>query len=95
LKRVIDIQVFGQTIRVRHEDEDYIRGLEQFLNEKVEMIQSNQKSSSTINLAARTVITLADDYLSLRTEKEQTAREVEEKAKRLVEFIDAKKVLVD
>jgi len=90
LKKVIEIMVFGQPIRIRHEDEEYVKELESFISEKVEVIQRSQKASSTVNLAARAVITLADEYLSLSKEKERITREIQDKTSSLIKFIDTK-----
>lgn len=90
MKKVIEIMVFGQPIRIRHEDEEYVKELESFISEKVEVIQRSQKASSTVNLAARAVITLADEYLSLSKEKERITREIQDKTSSLIKFIDTK-----
>ncbi len=92
-KKVVDLVVFGQVIRIKHEDEQYVQRIQEFINEKVETVEKSQKASSTINVAARTVITLVDELFSMQKEKEEVEKEVEDKAKRLIEFIDSKGVL--
>lgn len=95
MKKTIEVQILGQRIRVRHEDEGYIRKLETFINEKIRMHEGEAKSSSGLHAALRGMITLADEFFSLRLEKEQLERQVEDKARKLIEFIDEKAVLTE
>lgn len=92
LKKSVDINVLGQNIRIKHEDEDYIRDLENFVNQKLEVIEKQQKVTN-IQLAARVLVVIADDYLSMLKEKENLQQVVEEKAKKLIHLIDEKAVM--
>lgn len=92
-KKPFDLQVLGLSIRIRHDDENYVRKIQELIDKKIEMVEKGQKTSSTITVAARTIITLADELFSLSRERDEVKKEVEDKAKRLIEFIDAKGIL--
>ena len=86
-KKSIDVNVLGQSIRIKHEDEDYIRVREKYVNATVDSIQKHQKVSN-VQLAARVLIVIADDYHSTIREKESFEKSVDEKARQMIDFID-------
>ncbi len=86
-KMTLEVSILGQQIRIKHEDEEYVRGLERFLQEKVEDVQK-QQNITTLNMAARVLLILADEYFSLAKEQEDARRVVDDKAKKMIEFID-------
>lgn len=88
-KMSLEVSILGQQIRIKHEDEEYVRGLEKFINEKIENTQS-QKNIPTLQLAARVLLILADEYFSL---EEDVRKIVDDKAKKMIEFIDKKAAL--
>lgn len=95
MKKSIEVQILGQRIRVRHEDEGYIRKLETFINEKIRMHEGDGKSTSGLDAALRGMISLADEFFSLLSEKEKLEKQVEDKARKLIELIDEKAALTE
>jgi len=88
-ERVVEIKVFGQTFSVKTEnDEDHIQAVAQYVNEKIDEIQSKTRSVSTVNVAILTALNIADDLLKERAQRKALLREVEVKSKDLVERID-------
>jgi cell division protein ZapA (FtsZ GTPase activity inhibitor) len=93
LKKTIEVQILGQKVRIRHEDEAYVRQLENFVNERVRMHGSDLRSSSGLQLAIRAMMTIGDEYFTAIKEKESVEKKVEEKTRELIDFIDQKAAL--
>ena len=90
-ERYVEIKVFGQTYTVKtDEEEDYIRKVAQYVNEKMEEVLRKTRSVSTLNVAILTALNIADDLLRERDKREALVREVEVKSKNLVEQIELK-----
>ena len=86
-KEVFDINVLGQTVRLKHDDADYVRRLEKFVKEKLKTIQT-QPSVTSLQAAVRLLLLLADDYFSALKEKEAIEENVDSKAKEMIDFLD-------
>ncbi|MEW6439495.1 MAG: cell division protein ZapA [bacterium] len=95
MKKTIDVQVLGQNVRIRHEDEEYIRQLESFVNERIRMQEADPKAGSNLQLAIRGLLTIADEYFTAIREKESVRKEVEDKARKLIHFIDQQAALLE
>jgi len=87
----LDVNILGQQVRIKHDNEEYVRGLEKFLNEKI-MDAQRQQNITTLQLAARVLLVLADEVFSLEKEQEKVKQIVEDKARQMIEFIDRKTV---
>jgi cell division protein ZapA (FtsZ GTPase activity inhibitor) len=88
-KRSVDVNILGQTIRIRHDDEEYVRLLEGFVNEKLESLQTQQKIPS-LQLAARVLLILADEYFGAQRERDDLQRSIDQKAQKMIDLIDGK-----
>lgn len=86
-KKVFDINVLGQTVRLKHDDADYVRRLEGFVKEKLKTIQT-QPSVTSLQAAVRLLLLLADDYFSALKEKEAIEENVDNKAREMIDFLD-------
>jgi cell division protein ZapA (FtsZ GTPase activity inhibitor) len=88
-KKIFDISVLGQIVRLKHDDEDYVRQLEAFVQEKLKTIQT-QPSVTSLQAAVRLLLLLADDYFSALKEKEAMEEDVDSKAKEMIDLLDRK-----
>ena len=88
-KKSIEINILGQSIRIKHENEEYIRHLEKYVNEKVENIQAQQDVTS-LQLAVRVLLVIVDEYFNVVKEKEGVEKKVDDRAKKMIRFIDSK-----
>jgi cell division protein ZapA (FtsZ GTPase activity inhibitor) len=86
-KKVFDINVLGQTVRLKHDDADYVRRLEDFVKERLKTIQT-QPSVTSLQAAVRLLLLLADDYFSALKEKEAIQENVDSKAREMIDFLD-------
>ena len=85
----VDVNILGQGIRIKHEDEEYVRLLEGFLNEKLESMQKQQRIPS-LQLAARALLVIADEYFSLQKATDDLQKRVDQKARKMIELIEEK-----
>lgn len=90
-KKTHEVSILGQNLRLKHEDGEYVRRLESYVSEKIEDAQ-NQQNIATLQLAARALLVLADECLTLQREKEEDQRAMNDRAQRMIEFIDKKAV---
>jgi cell division protein ZapA (FtsZ GTPase activity inhibitor) len=91
-KKIFDINVLGQVVRLKHDDEDYVRRLEDFVQEKLKTIQT-QPSVTSLQAAVRLLLLLADDYFSALKEKEAMEENVDSKAKEMIDLLDRKEAM--
>ncbi len=90
-ERFVEIKIFGQTYTVKtDEEEEYIRRVAQYVNEKMEEVLRKTKSVSTLNVAILTALNIADDLLREKDRREALVKEVEIKSRNLVEQIEMK-----
>lgn len=88
-KRVFDINLLGQVVRLKHHDADYVQRLENFIKEKLRTIQT-QPGVTSLQAAVRLLLLLADDYFSALKEKEAIQERVDSKAREMIDFLDKK-----
>jgi len=91
-KKSFEVRILGQTIRIKHEDDEYVRRLESFLSERIEDAE-RQQNITTLQLAARVLLVLSDEFLTLKNERDEEQRTVNDRARRMIEFIEKKAVL--
>ena len=87
MKKSLDVNILGQTIRIKHDDEDYVRKLEGYINEKVEGMPMAQGVSS-LQVALRLLLIIVDDYFNLMKEKEKIHEDIDIKARKMIDFIE-------
>jgi cell division protein ZapA len=88
-ERLVEIKVFGQTYTVKTDaEEDYIREVAKYVNEKMDEVLKKTKSVSTLNVAILTALNIADDLLREKEKRIALLQEVEVKSKDLGEKID-------
>jgi cell division protein ZapA len=90
-ERLVEIKVFGQTYTVKTEaEEEHVKEIARYVNEKMEEVLKKTKSVSTLNVAILTALNIADDLLKEREKRITLLREIEVKSKDLAEKIDTK-----
>jgi hypothetical protein len=91
-KRSFEVNILGQKMRIRHDDDEYVQRLETFLSKKIEDAQS-QQNISTLQLAARVLLVLADECITQTKAREADQKKVEDRARRMIEIINTKAIL--
>jgi len=90
-ERLVEIKVFGQTYTVKTDaEEEYIKEVAKYVNEKMEEVLKKTKTVSTLNVAILTALNIADDLIKEKEKRKALLREIETKSKDLVEKIDVK-----
>ena len=90
-ERLVEIKVFGQTYTVKTDaEEEHVKEIARYVNEKMEEVLKKTKSVSTLNVAILTALNIADDLLKEREKRITLLREIEVKSKDLAEKIDTK-----
>ena len=90
-ERLVEIEVFGQNYTVKtDEEEDHVREIAKYVNEKIEEILKKTRSVSTWNVAILAALNIADELLKERENRRTLLREIEVRSKDLIEKIDLK-----
>jgi cell division protein ZapA len=90
-ERLVEIKVFGQTYTVKTDaEEEYIKEVAKYVNEKMEEVLKKTKTVSTLNVAILTALNIADDLIKEKEKRKALLQEIETKSKDLVEKIDVK-----
>ena len=95
MKKTVDVNILGQSIKIKHEDEEYVRQLENFISEKIKGL-SLQQGVSNLQVALRLLLIIVDDYFNVMKENEGVQnfqKEVDKKARKIIDFIDQKVAL--
>jgi len=89
----IDVSILGQSIRIKHQDEAYIRRVENYINEQLDTLQKQQRVPS-LQLSARLLLIIADELFCVRKERDGLQQLVEERVRRILNLIDDKACMV-
>jgi len=88
--QVVKIAIFGQDypIRANVGDEEYVRTIAQYVDEKMREIDETMRPSSTMKIAILTALNIADELMSLRNEQKESMVDYQEKIDKLVFELD-------
>ncbi|HUL38454.1 MAG TPA: cell division protein ZapA [Thermodesulfobacteriota bacterium] len=90
-EQLVEIKIFGQTYTVKTDaEEEYIKEVAKYVNDKMEEVLKKTKTVSTLNVAILTALNIADDLIKEKERRKALLREIETKSKDLVEKIDVK-----
>ncbi len=85
---IVELQVLGRKLVVKSgEDDEYIRRVEEYLNEKIGEVRETTKAVSSLDLALLTALNLTGECLKAKEELEST----ENKSEELINKIDRSK----
>jgi cell division protein ZapA len=88
---VVEVQILGRKMLLTTDsDEAYVREIADFVNEKMETIQTASQSSSTINIAILAALDIADEYYKQRGLQRDICEKVDRQCLELVNYIDSK-----
>jgi len=83
--------LFGREYNIRgHGSRQYIEEPANFIRNRAEAVQKQATVVSTLDLVILTLLNITDEMFRDRQVKEQTIRELEEKADRLRKSVDLK-----
>lgn len=90
MMRDIPIDIAGQEIKIRSdEDEDYVRSLASFVDEKMREVGHGRNGVTTLNLALIAALTIADELHKLRKSGEEIESSLDRLSARVEDSIKA------
>ncbi|HID28319.1 MAG TPA: cell division protein ZapA [Methanosarcinales archaeon] len=87
----VKIEVFGQEYSIKSDDgdEDHVKRIAQYVNEKIKDILSNTEVTTRFNVAILAALNVAHDYFSLKEDHEKLIEAIESRSKKLIQYIDS------
>ncbi len=87
--RSIEVQILGQTYAIKtDEEEDYIKSLARYVDEKLKEIYSVAPNISQTKATVMAAFGIADELFKIRMQQENLDRMIEEKTKILSGLLD-------
>lgn len=88
--RSLKVEIFGQQypIRASVEDEEYIRRIARYVDEKMREIDESMGLASTQKIAILAALNIADELFTLQDERDQVIAEYQEKARSFTEALE-------
>lgn len=89
MKKSVEVSMMGQKFMVRSEsEEDYIQQISSFVDKKIDEIQQNTKSVSSVHVALLAAMNIADEYFKFKNGRQGAVERVEKKIKDMIELIE-------
>jgi cell division protein ZapA len=89
LKKRFNIKVMEQEFSVLSDEEDaHVAKVVQYVNDKAREIERSTKNQTTLKLSILVALNIADEYLRLKSEKDDIYNQLEKKSERLIHFIE-------
>ena len=89
-KRYVDVKIMGQKFTMMSDEpEEYLFKVANYVNKKIEEMQSRTTTVGVSNLAILAALNIADDYFHSKDELERTKKVVKTKGKKIIEFLDS------
>lgn len=88
--RVVKVAIFGHSypIRAKVEDEEYIRDIAKYVDEKMREIDEAMKPNSTMKVAILTALNIADELMTMRREREDVILTYQDKVQAVSDALD-------
>jgi len=88
---VVEVTILGRKMLLSTDsDESYVREIAEYVNDKMEQIQTASQSSSTINIAILTALDIADEFFKQLGLQREICEKVDRQCLELVNYIDSK-----
>ncbi len=89
MKNIIELKILGQRLVVQNtEGEDYVKRVEEYLNEKIDEVKENTSAVSTLDLAILTALNMAGEVIKAKEELEK----LEQRSQELTQRIDRRSI---
>lgn len=89
--QTVEVTILGRRIRIRSEDdEDYIREVASYVNERMTEVQKATQSTATIDVAILAAMNVADDYFKSKGKNRALAGEISTQVEQIIAYIDEK-----
>lgn len=85
----IRVTIYDQEYRMRGKlDPDYIRRLGEFVDAKMRSIAARTQTVDSLRVAVLAALNIADEFHQLKTEQQESAREIEERVETCHDLLD-------
>lgn len=89
MKKRFNIKVMEQEFSVLSDEEDaHVGKVVRYVNDKAREIERSTKNQTTLKLSILVALNIADEYLKLKSEKDDIYNQLEKKSERLIHFIE-------
>ena len=89
MKKRFNIKVMEQEFSVLSDEEDaHVAKVVRYVNDKAREIERSTKNQTTLKLSILVALNIADEYLKLKSEKDDIYNQLEKKSERLIHFIE-------
>ena len=90
MSRSVKISLAGHKLSLRTDAKPrYIKELADYVNTKIEQARSSGKIATTQSLALLAAMTIADELFQAREEKDRLERQVRERTRRILRYLEA------
>lgn len=87
-KRVVEVEIFGNRYTLKSEfPETEVRRIAAYVDAKMREVAAQSRSVDSLHIAILTALNIARDYLQEKEGNEMLLQRIQDKAKRLEEFI--------
>lgn len=94
MSRSVKIVLGGQKLSLRTDAKPrYIKELADYVNAKIDQARSSGKIATTQSLALLAAMTIADELFQARGEKVELERQVRERTRRILRYLEADEAL--
>ena len=84
MKRVVDVEIMGQKFSLKSDaDENYIRVVADYVDEKVQELLKTARPSAQFNVAIMAALNIADEYHQLKEKHETVLNRLNHLTRRL------------
>jgi len=88
---IVEVQILGRKLQLAHDgNEEYIREIAEFVNDKMEQIQAESQSTTTLNVAILTALDIADEFFKQVGRHREVCEKIDKSCIDLVNYIDSK-----
>lgn len=85
----IRVTIYDQEYRMRGKlDPEYIRQLGEFVDAKMRSIAARTQTVDSLRVAVLAALNIADEFHQLKTEQQESAREIEERVEACNDLLD-------
>jgi len=84
MKKAVEVEIMGQKFTVTSDaDEDHVRKVAAYVNEKMEEVSSSSKLIPKFNVAMLAALNIADDYQKVKESHESILNRLDSLAKKI------------
>ncbi len=89
MRKRFDIKILGQELSVLSNARDaYVADVVQYVNDKASEVEKATRNQTTLSISILVALNIADEYLRLRSEREDIHKQLENKSEQLIHFIE-------